>query len=123
MSMFIEARKAACKDYFYGLCEQLKDTHELVASCNRDDSMYLIPKGTIDQLSYTSKPADSYRYSDHWNWYANVKKCPDPDYIQCHNVDVYGPNKRVQEGRASKPRFFVCVAYFDSDNKYHTVFK
>ncbi len=111
---------STCKKYFYELADELSSTHEIVGSCNHDVSLYLIPKGSIGELSYSSKPENSYRFSDHWNWYANVNKNPDENYIQCHNVDLPGPSKRLAPGKASKPVYGVCVAKF-KDGKYHTV--
>lgn len=112
----------ACKEHFMLLTKNLEETHEIVGSCNNDISMYLIPKGSIEQLSYNSKPQDSYRLSDHWNWYANLKRCSDEHYIQCYNVDMPWAKKRIADGKASKPVFGICVAYYGDDNKYHHVF-
>lgn len=111
-----------CKEQFMLLAKKLEETHEIVGSCNNDISMYLIPKGSIDELSYSSKPHDSYRFSDHWNWYANLKKCPDEHYIQCFNTDLPWPKKRIAEGKASKPINAICIGYFGEDNKYHHFF-
>ena len=118
----IEMQKQECLEYFYKLADKLRETHEIIPSCNNDCSMYLIPKGSIADLSYTSKPSDSYRFSDHWNWYENLNKCEDPHYIQCYNVDMPWAFKRKEEGMASKPIMGCAVAYFDQDKKYHTIF-
>lgn len=120
--MNFKKKKELCVGYFNSLCKELEDTHVLVGSCNNDSSMYLVPKGTEDQITYASKPADSYRFSDHWNWYANTKKCPDEKYVQCLNVDLPRAKPRSEEGKASKPVFGICVAYFDTDSKYHHVY-
>ena len=117
-----EEKKTLCKEYFMNLAEKLRETHELVKSCNQDETMYIIPKGTIDQLTYTSKPDNSYRYSDHWNWYANTKKCEDPFYIQCHCIDLPRAKRRLKEGYASKPVFGICVAYCKHNDVYHTIY-
>lgn len=115
-------KELACKLYFDNLCEKLKDTHEVVGSCNKDMSVYLIPKGTVAELSYYGKPIDSYRFSDHWNWFSNVKKCSDSKMVQCNCVDLPWPKKRNGEGLPSSPIFGVCVAYYGEDKKYHHVF-
>ncbi len=112
----------ACVVYFMELAEKLKDTHEIVASCNQDRTMYLIPKGSIDQLSYYEKPVDSYRVSDHWNWYASTFKCSDSKLVQCYNVDLPWAKKRFAEGKATKPIYACQVAYFGDDKRYHHVF-
>ena len=122
MAMSVSMKKNLCRDYFYYLVDTLKDTHELVESCNADETLYLIPKGSISELSYTSKPVDSYRYSDHWNWYANLKKCPVGRYIQCYNPDLPRAKPRAGEGLASKPVKATCIAYYGEDKKYHTIY-
>lgn len=120
--MNFREKRIECKAYFNYLVQKLEDTHELVPSCNNDESMYLIPKGTIDQLTYQSKPVDSYRFSTHWNWYANTNKCPDSNYIQCWNRDLPRPKPRPEEGKPSKPILGICVARFGKDGVYHTVY-
>lgn len=122
MNRNYEERKRSCLEYFYYLCDELRETHTIVGSCNNDCSLYLVPKGTESQITYYSKPVDSYRFSDHWNWYANLKKCPDEKYVQCFNPDLPWARRRSEDGRATRPIFGVCVAYFDADQKYHTVF-
>ena len=112
-----------CEEYFNLLADQLKDTHEVVASCNYDDSKYLVPKGTANQITYSSKPVNSYRLSDHWNWKANLKKNPDENYIQCYSRDMPWCKQRLgYQGHASRPIRAYMVARFDKDNKYHHVF-
>jgi len=118
----VRVKKEECLAYFMDLVKKLADTHELISSCNKDTTLYLIPKGTIDQLTYTSKPVDSYRFSDHWNWYANVNKCPNEHYVQCYNVDMPRVKPRAEAGKPSKPVFGICVAHFGDDMKYHHVF-
>lgn len=122
MTLDKKEKKEACLKFFYELVEELKDTHELVGSCNADETLYLIPKGTIDQLTYTSKPENSYRFSDHWNWYANIRKCQNERYIQCLNTDLPWAKKRIAPGKPSKPIFGICVAKIGDDSKYHTIF-
>lgn len=112
----------ACQKFMDELAELLKSTYSIIPSCNKDISSYLIPNGSIDQLSYYGKPAKSFRLSDHWNWYSNLKKCGDPKMIQCHNVDLPWPFRRMRKGGASEPRWNICVAYYGADKKYHTVF-
>ena len=73
-----EVKIQKCEEYFMILSELLSETHEVVGSCNKDISKYLIPKGTASELTYYSKPKNSVRISDHWNWYANLNKCNIP---------------------------------------------
>ncbi len=114
----------ACVEFFDQLSELLVESgnYEVVGSCNKDSSAYLIPTGTIGDLSYSNKPARSFRLSDHWNWYSNLKKNPNPHYIQCYSVDLPRAKKREDPTKASVPIQAAQVGYFDKDNKYHAVF-
>lgn len=117
-----EEKLRACVMFFNGLAEELSDTHEVISSCNNDSSAYLIPKGTVEELTYHSKPDNSYRVSDHWNWYANINKCENEKYIQCWSVDVPYPRKREQPGKSTRPRVAYQVSKIGEDGKYHVVF-
>ncbi len=90
-----------------------------VSSCNNDTSEYLVPKGTEDQITYYSKPEGSVRYSDHWNWYASINKCSDPDYIQCYNEDMPDPEPRISE-KASFPWWGGAIAVY-TNGSYKTL--
>ena len=120
--MNYEQKKEACKKIFDALAEELRETYEVVGSCNQDISEYLIPAGTISDLSYYGKPGKSFRFSDHWNWYSSLKKCVDPDYIQCLSLDLPKPKQRLEEGKASKPIFGIQVALIGDDGNYHVVY-
>ncbi len=111
-----------CKKCFEELEYLLTASYESVGSCNKDSSMYLCPKGTLHQISYYSKPMNSFRISNHWNWYSNLKKCKDAEYIQCFSVDIPMPKDRINPGKASRPRFGTQVAFFGDDNKYHCIY-
>lgn len=113
---------SACQEFFDQLVSLLEETHERLASCNNDISAYLIPKGTMEQVSYYGKPANSFRISDHWSWRANLNKCSKPNYIQCLSVDVPHAKPRIDTGKPSKPIFAIQVAYCGEDGKYHCVF-
>lgn len=117
-----EEKYAACTKFYNELANKLSETHQIVGSCNKDISSYLIPNGTDGDISYYGKPADSFRISDHWNWYSNLRKCSNKGYVQCYSVDVPFARQRVEEGKASKPRFAIQVAYYGKDNKYHHIF-
>lgn len=86
--MTIDEKKAKCTEFFEKLSEALKEDYVVMGSCNQDFSRYLVPVGTESQVSYMEKPENSFRISDHWNWFANVNKCPDEHYIQCLSVDL-----------------------------------
>ena len=111
-----------CRKFFDELALLLSDEYQVVASCNRDLSAYLIPKGTQKEITYYSKPACSLRVSDHWNWYSNIKKCSQEDYIQCHSVDLPDPLERNAPGKASDPIKVPQVCLIYPDGKYHCVF-
>ena len=96
--------------------------YTMIESCNKDESRYLIPIGTENDLSYYSKPVHSFRYSDHWNWYSNVNKCSIEDMVQCNSVDIPWPKKRESIYKATKPIFGIQVAYYGDDNLYHSVY-
>ena len=100
----------------------LKDKYEVVASCNNDMSAYLVPIGTEDQITYYGKPDKSFRISDHWNWYANIKKCKHEWYVQCQSENMPKAMKR-EDDYATKPRYGYQVAVFsERDHKYRAVF-
>jgi len=111
-----------CRKFFDEVAKLLSDDYQVVASCNRDLSAYLVPKGTKKEITYQSKPACSLRVSDHWNWYSNIKKCPQEDYVQCHSVDLPAPQKRISPGKASNPIIATQVCLIYPDGKYHCVF-
>lgn len=110
-----------CNQFFGNLANMLKDSYEIIGSCNGDGSRYLVPIGTAYQITYYGKPVKSFRVSDHWNWYANTKKCQEYNYIQCESVDVPFPRKRTDE-HATYPRYCPQVAIQLEDGKYHCVY-
>ena len=112
----------ACIQFFEELAKLLQADYEAVASCNKDASRYLVPKGTSGQISYYGKPDRSFRISDHWNWYSNTQKCRDEKYIQCESVDMPRARIREKEGMASKSRFGIQVCLLGTDGRYHHVF-
>lgn len=110
-----------CQKFFAELAELLKDSYEQMSSCNDDISSYLVPFGTKVEVTYHSKPERSFRISDHWNWYANTKKCSDPFYVQCYSVDMPWARQRQNIGKPSLPRNGVQVAVI-INGKYHCVY-
>ena len=122
IKMTITEKLALCYRFFYDLGEILMGDYEFVGSCNRDCSEYLIPNGTLEEITYCSKPALSFRISDHWNWYSNIRKNPNPAYIQCWSVDIPSPNPRPEPGKPSKPKVGIQVSVIGGDGKYHVVY-
>lgn len=110
-----------CREFFEKLATALSETHEILPSCNNDFSRYLCKKGTLEEVTYFSKPEDSFRVSDHWQWYANLLKCPDPHYIQCFSREFPRAKNREREGYAGKAIIADCVAFF-KDGAYHIVY-
>lgn len=90
---------------------EMNPTMNRVASCNADISAYLVRPGTEDQITYTGKPQGSLRVSDHWSWYANVKKCPYTWVVQCplHGITPYA---RKGEGLSSPTQFCRAIALY-----------
>ena len=117
-----EEKAEKCKAFFERLREELKETHTAIGSCNKDSSVYLVPKGTEDQVTYTGKPQNSFRISDHWNWKASLKKQPVEGYVQCFTRDLPCYRKRPEEGKASSPIWGWQVGYFGEDRVYHIVY-
>lgn len=115
-------KAAACDAFFKRLSELLEGRYEVLGSCNNDTSRYLIPIGTENEVTYTGKPAYSFRISDHWNWYANVRKCPNESYIQCLSADVPYPRKREEPGKPTKARIAYQVAFIGNGGRYHAVY-
>lgn len=111
-----------CIVFFEILAEELQKTHTVKGSCNRDISAYLIPDGTDDLVTYHSKPVNSFRISDHWNWKSNLAKNPNEKYIQCYTRDMPWCKLRQAPGKASPPVFGCAVAYFGYDELYHVVY-
>ena len=115
-------KEIACQEFFDKLAALLHESYEVIDSCNADSSRYLIPNGKANLITYTSKPAASFRVSDHWNWYSNVKKCPNENYIQCFSLDAPWPKKRSAKGKSSTPIFCSQVSFVGGDGKYHVVY-
>ena len=109
-------------NFFKQLGDALAESHEMIGSCNHDSSVYLIPKGQEDELTYYGKPIGSFRVSDHWNWFSTLEKCSKPAYVQCCSVDMPRARQRPEEGVPSEPMYGSQVAVFGKDRRYHCVF-
>lgn len=120
--MSLKENMDLCWEFFNKLSELLKDDYVVIKSCNKDNSAYLVPKGTENDISYYGKPYPSFRISDHWNWYANIKKCSDPDMVQCESVDLPKARPRLQPGMATRPIYACQVAVYLGDGKYYAVY-
>ncbi len=130
----ISEKFAKCERFFEELCEELKDTHEVyICEKGKSASSYLVPKGTIDQITVYGKPDNSFRIADRWNWYMNMKKCHDEWLVQCLNTDLpftadrnggFGSSKGGRQVRAVQVGYkngdaYTCVygAKYDRKNK------
>ena len=116
-----ENKMKKCQEFFYKLADILKEEYEVIESCNADCSVYLIPNGTVNELSYYGKPDASFRVSDHWNWYANLQKCDKPEYIQCMSVNAPWCKHR-KDDKATKPVIAIQVSMIFPDGKYHAIY-
>lgn len=86
-----------------------------------NNTTYLCPAGTTNEVTYYGKPEMSFRISDHWNWYADIADCSSPNYIQCRCNELPWARKRPEEGKASEPIKAASVCVF-KDGKYHVVY-
>lgn len=111
-----------CYDYFNKLADALKDSYEVVSSISNDKTLYLVMKGTENDLSYYGKPMCSFRVSDRWNWFASLKKCKAENHVQCFTKDLHRPFKRRMEGKHSRPIMSSSVGYYGIDRQYHIIF-
>lgn len=112
----------ACKNFFEKLADILSNDYEMIGSPNYDTSIYLVPNGTESQLTYYGKPLNSFRVSDHWNWYTSLKKCEIPNFVQCCSIDMPAAKKRLTDWKFSDPVKGCQVAIFGKDKKYHCVY-
>jgi hypothetical protein len=110
------------KDFYNKLVDISKEHFFVVESCNNDLSSYLLPNTTnVEDVSYYGKPLWSFRMSDHWNWYANVKRCNTWNYIQCNSIDMPWARRRI-DYRATKPLRGYQVCVMAEDGLYHCVY-
>ena len=101
--MTIKEKNTKCEEFFNAIVNMLDGKYERIGSCNRDMSAYLCPIGTTEEVTYHSKPEESFRVSDHWNWYSNTVKCQDVKYIQCYSADLPWARRRPEPNKASRP--------------------
>ena len=120
--MTVEEKMEKCSKFFTELTEALQGSYEVLESCNKDFSKYLVPIGTSNLVTYYGKPEKSFRIYDHWNWYSNLKKCRNPNYIQCLSMDVPWARKRPEEGKSSTPIKALQVSLIGDDGKYHAIY-
>ena len=119
--MTIMEKNDRCKSFFDALVSILGERYERLNSCNQDMSAYLCPTGTSGEVTYHSKPEESFRISDHWNWYANTNKCSDPRYIQCYCVDLPWARRRLEPNKATRPIMASSVCVF-RNGRYHAIY-
>lgn len=106
-----------CGNFIASLAYLLGPRYDFLPSCNQDISRYLIPAGSKHELSYYGKPDKSFRFSDHWNWYASTKKCTDETLVQCRSLDMPWVRRREEPGKATKPRYGVQVCMYDASTR------
>lgn len=110
--MTFKEKKAMCEAFVEQLKAELGDGYAWIwqGKTGNSRTCYIFQRGTLDQITYHSKPVYSFRYSDNWSWYESEKKCPDLDYIQCYNADLPRPKMREAEGAPSKRVLGIQVA-------------
>lgn len=105
----------SCKKFLDGIAEELARmgmVYVSVPSCNKDESVYLVPAGTENQITYYGKPEKSFRLSDHWNWFTSIKNCANPHYVQCFSRDIRRARRRMKDGCPTKPIYAISVAIY-----------
>ena len=119
-----ETKLDLCNKFIEKLAGLLGDKYEMVASCNKDASRYLVPVGTRDQITWYGKPANSFRVSDHWSWFTNTKNCSIRNYIQCYSRDMPVPKPRPHNDPdgATKAVRGTAVAVQATDGTYRCVY-
>lgn len=116
-----------CKAFFIELTDILRknENYQLQISNNRNSikcSSYLVPHDTRHQITYYSKPKNSFRFAGYWNWYVPHEKCYDEHYIQCYTKDMPKAKKRDGVGLGSKPVLGTAVCITGTDGLYHVVY-
>lgn len=112
-----------CNRFMDRVAYLLDPYFELMDSCNQDISRYLIPSGSRSEVSYYGKPDMSLRFSDHWNWFSSLKKCNDPNYVQCRSLDMPWVRKREDPEMATQPRYGIQVCIYEkATGCYHHVY-
>ena len=86
-----------------------------------NNSEYMVPAGTANQVTWRSKPELSFRLAENWSWFANADQCDDLEYIQCLNTSMPPAHPR-QNGplKGSSPVKGWAVAFF-RDGHYVTI--
>ena len=113
-----------CNAFFDELTKLLDGQYEVVHSnCKKSKDRYLIPNGTAAEITFNSKPASSFRVSDHWNWVSDRKYCDRLNYQQCYNEDLpRGFRRDPNSTKATKPIFAAQVAFMCPDGVYRAVY-
>ncbi len=120
--MKMKRKMELCAMFFEALGEALEKDYDMIGSCNNDSSVYLVPKGTEDQITYYGKPTMSFRISDHWNWFSSLKRCKVDAMVQCCSLDMPWAKSRPEKGAASEPIRAAQVAIYGKDRRYHHVY-
>ena len=121
--MEFREKRAKCNEYFNGLCELLNETYEHHANRTKDHrpDKYLYPKGTVREITYSSKPKNSFRFSSKWNFYKDGQGRMLPE-VQCYSEDF--PNAHTDSlghgPQGSVLAYSVC--FYGEDGHYHVVY-
>ena len=118
--MRFKEKQNKCIKYFNELCGLLSETHEVMI--NKSTDMYLVPKGTKNQITYYGKPLYSFRYSNKWNWFTD--RCKNQNHAQCYSKDLPRPHHDDEfAGKGPGGAILAhCVGYYGDDKSYHVVY-
>lgn len=116
-------KQEKCNQYFNSLYEMLKDSHDRRTNKTRDrrPDKYIFPKGTGDEITNVGKPANSFRYSNKWNFWKNGKG-EMLDSVQCYSEDF---PKAHTDSHGCGPQGSVLaysVCFYGEDGRYHVVY-
>lgn len=63
----------------------------------------------LHKVGSDNKSEKSIRFSNKWNWKADLSDCSDPNFVQCYCKDLPYPKRRLYDGGPSKPIKASCV--------------
>ena len=116
-------KQEKCNQYFNNLYEMLKESHDRRTNKTRDrrPDKYIFPKGTGDEITNVGKPANSFRYSNKWNFWKNGKG-EMLDSVQCYSEDFPKAHTDSQGRGPQGAVLAYSVCFYGEDGHYHVVY-
>ncbi len=114
-----EETEKICADFWEKLSNYLREKGYLETK-SKAKSRYLVPSGTENEITWMGKPEFSFRYSNHWNFYTDLKNNPNPNAIQCLNPDIAPAYSRKSPEKGSRPVKGIAVAFYFNGH-YRTI--